>query len=133
LKITGPVEAKNSWREIEAAYKAQFPSRKVLYSRFEKGEGHIGVGTHKQEEAKLKEETKMKLGTEEFVIREPTAAEMEKFWADHGSHFNLCTSKKLTLSSNILLYLIELKKKKAEKEKRNMKIAVKLGDYTYFL
>lgn len=99
LKIVGPPETKNTWREIEGAYKEKFPTRKVLYSRFEKGDGHIAISTYKQEEEKLKAEVKLPVGTDEFTIRVLTEAESEAFWKDHGSHFNLCTSKKLTLSS----------------------------------
>lgn len=123
LGIAGPEEAKSNWREMETIYKQLYPDRKVLYSRYDKGHGHIGISSSKVDVAKVSEEVKLKVGAEEFVIKKLEAPELEKFWGEHGTHFNLCTNKKLSLS--------KLKKKKAEREKRNPQISVTLGDFTY--
>ena len=123
LEMVGPAEAKNSWRQVETAYKGMFPTRKVLYSRFDKGNGQVLISSHKQDVEKVCEKVVIKLDTEEFVIQKLEKEGLEKFWAEHGNHYNLCTNKKLSLS--------KLKRKKAEKEKRNPTISVTLGDYTY--
>ncbi len=99
LSLTGPVEAKNSWRQVEAAYKEKFPDRKVLYSRYDKGEGQLVVSSHKQDPAKVAEEVKLKLEDEEFTLKKLEGEGLDKFWAEHGNHYNLCTNKKLSLSS----------------------------------
>jgi hypothetical protein len=99
MEITGPEEAKNSWRQVETSYKEKFPTRKVLYSRYDKGLGHLVVSKHKQDTAKLLEEVKIKLDEEDFTIKKLEGAGLDKFWAEHGTHFNLCTNKKLSLSS----------------------------------
>jgi len=107
LEMIGPVEAKNNWRAVENAYKEKFPERKVLYSRFDKGKGHIAISSHKQEVAKLSEEVKLKLGDEEFVIKKMDQEGLDKFWKEHGDHFNMCTNKKLSLSSILIICLIK--------------------------
>lgn len=105
LGLTGPAEAKNSWRQVETAYKAQFPGRKVLYSRYEKGDGQIVVSSYKQDPAKVAEEVKIKLDDEEFTINKLEGDKLEKFWSEHGNHYNLCTNKKLSLSSILRAWL----------------------------
>ena len=102
MEIVGPEEAKNSWRQVETSYKEKFPDRKVLYSRFDKGQGHLVVSAYKQDPAKLAEEVKIKLDLEEFTIKKLEGAGLDKFWTEHGTHFNICTNKKLSLSSKSL-------------------------------
>lgn len=106
MGIAGPENAKNSWRQVETAYKDQFKDRKVLYSRYEAGKGHIVISSYKQDPAKLAEELKIKLDDEEFTIKKLEGEELDKFWAEHGTHFNLCSNKKLSISSTLLIFLI---------------------------
>eukprot|EP00826_Nyctotherus_ovalis_P064886 TRINITY_DN9528_c0_g2_i2.p1 TRINITY_DN9528_c0_g2~~TRINITY_DN9528_c0_g2_i2.p1 ORF type:complete len:257 (-),score=106.35 TRINITY_DN9528_c0_g2_i2:472-1242(-) len=131
MGIEGPQEPKNNWRQIETDYKEKYPDRKVLYTRYDKGEGQIIVSSNKQDLTKLTEELKIKIGDDEFVVKKLEDEKLEKFWAEHGNHYNGCVNKKLSLSSNFPYKDIELKKKKADREKKNAKIAVKLGDTTY--
>ena len=99
MEIVGPAETKSNWRQLETKYKEMFPARKVLYSRYDKGCGHVAVSSFKQDLAEVEKEVKIKLDLEEFTIRKPDKPTLEKFWAEHGTHFNLCTNKKLSLSS----------------------------------
>ncbi len=133
MEMTGPKEPKNSWRQVENAYKEKFKDRKVLYSRFDAGKGHMVVSSFKHDPAKIAEELKIKLDEEEFTIKKLEGEGLEKFWAEHGAHYNLCANKKLSLSSigKNKSSCVEIRRKKAEKEKQNPKISVTLGDYTY--
>ena len=101
MGIDGPVEPKNNWRQIETDYKAKHPDRKVLYTRYDKGAGQIIICSNKQDVIKLAEPFSIKVGDEEFKISKLEGDKLEKFWAEHGNHYNLCVNKKLSLSSSL--------------------------------
>ena len=98
MGIEGPWHSKRNWREIEANYKKTFPDRKIIYTRYNKGAGQIIISSNKQDKAKLTKEFKVKLGNDEFVIKELKGYKLDNFWKKHGSHYKSCANKKLSLS-----------------------------------
>jgi len=99
MGIEGPLDPKSNWRQIEVNYKETFPDRKVIYTRYDKGAGQIIISSNKQDKGKLTEEFKVKLGDDEFIIKKLEGDKLDKFWTEHGNHYNSCANKKLSLSS----------------------------------
>ena len=128
--IRTQAKSTTNWREIERKIKEGNPTFKLLYSRFSDCEGQLlisSVHTPKEEVAKL---DKLKIVVEgaEFVLSLPTKDDTEKFWKDHGSHFQMCMSKKITIAKKKLK---SMKKKVKEELNQKVKGPFVLGEITY--
>jgi hypothetical protein len=74
---------------------------KVVYSRFSEKIGHIGlsqVRLNKEQYEKAITE-KLKVGEEEFDIKKAEGTISDEFWASHGSHYQMCASRKIQMMS----------------------------------
>jgi len=94
----------------------------VVYLRFNKTSGHIGIYRYNDNEIKFQPE--FELEGVKFTVKKCEGDELINFWKDHGSHFEMCVGKNK-----------QMKDRKGKKGKRvdpnELKKEVTLGDETF--
>lgn len=98
--ITSKTKTATNWRDIEKKIKEASASFKILYSRFSECEGQLLISSvnSTKEDVKKLDAFKVTLEDNEFTLTIPTKEQAEKFWTDHGSHFQMCMAKKITIA-----------------------------------
>jgi hypothetical protein len=128
--ITTTAKSTTNWRDIERKIKEGNPTYKILYSRFSDCEGQLlisSVKTTKDEVAKL-DGLKISAEATEFLIKTPTKEQTEAFWKNHGSHFQMCMAKKITIAKKKIK---SMKKKEKAELNQKAKGPFILGGITY--
>mmetsp|Transcript_43387 Transcript_43387/g.49906 ORF Transcript_43387/g.49906 Transcript_43387/m.49906 type:complete len:332 (+) Transcript_43387:119-1114(+) len=87
-------EAEITWKGIKEAFNEKFPDMELEYTRYNETnkEGHISIYT--QQDTAFEEVFKgVKVGEQEVEIYRMTKTDMQKFFNDHGGHYEKCTAK----------------------------------------
>ena len=121
LKISSEKDTEIKWKTMSDEFKNKNKALNVVYFRFTKSTGHIGVRRKKNEILNFTD--KMILENTELTIEKCEGDDLINFWKEHGKHFEMC------LSDN------DRKKgiKRKEKKKKNvdkLKETVVLGGET---
>lgn len=114
------------WKGIVDKVKEKCPKVKVPYVRSDAQSGEIAVSKHKLQKATLDGLLALKLEHEghEFVFRQLDGEDLEKFWGDHGGHYQYCIKPKMRTAKKFATQLRQKKSKaKAEKAKAQYEIA----------
>ena len=98
--ITSQAKTATNWRDIEKKIKEASSSYKILYSRFSDCEGQLLISSvnSTKEDVKKLDALKVTVESNDFILSIPTKEQSEKFWTDHGSHFQMCMAKKITIA-----------------------------------
>lgn len=101
------IEAKEkaNWRDLEKDFALLYPSLRILYSRADEEQtGHLAVcnlGLNQDDLDKLYKTGIESLG-KQFTFKECDKEELNKFWADHGTHYQMCAGQKLRRLKKLL-------------------------------
>jgi hypothetical protein len=117
LEIHSDKEVDFKWQIVQDEFKKLNPSLKVIYVRFNKDSGHVGV--IKTEDLKFVEE--FNIQGINFTVQKCEGDNLINFWKDHGNHFEFCLGKGKRNDH---------KNKKGRKDKNTLKKSVKLGNET---
>jgi len=85
---------KPNWRDLEHDITAAFPDFRILYSRAdEEKTGHLAICNIGLNEEKVEEFLKKGVVSKEkhFSFAVCDKEELNKFWADHGTHYQMCS------------------------------------------
>lgn len=118
VAVKGETDIK--WQKIHDNYKKDNPNLNVVYMRFNKNEGNIGVTQSSNKEVEFR--TDLRIENVDFKVSKCEGEDLITFWKDHGSHFEHCLSKKTRNNKN--------KKKQNKFELRN---PVELGGEMYII
>lgn len=94
----------------------------MVYLRFNKTDGHIGIYRHSNNEVKFVEN--FDLNGIKFTIKKCEGDNLIEFWKDHGSHFEFCVGRNKRVKDN------KGKRGGNRKDKVALNKSVKLGDET---
>ena len=115
LRITTEADSEIKWKQVNEKIKEDNKNLKIIYIRFNKNEGHLGV----KRDSSLEFKNDFKITETLFKLRYCEPQELVEFWENHGSHFDGCIKKNHAL-------------KKKQNEKTLLKNPTRLGDLTYF-
>ena len=117
LTISSDKETEIKKEDIESKYKSINPSLSIVYTRFNKNEGHFAVLPIEEnaEKDKINFEKEFDIEGIKFKVNLCEGKELEKFMDENKSNLDLCLNKK---------------KSKKEKKKKNTKLneSINLGD-----
>ena len=93
-------EEKPSWRDLEKEIQSKFPSLKLLYSRMDEKVGQLAFSSDKIDNEALESLLKSTVTSAgfEYTFKYPSEDDLKKFWEQHGSHYEMCSSQKLRRS-----------------------------------
>ena len=89
VSVNGDTDIK--WQKIHDTFKLENKNLNVIYMRFSKNEGQIGVTKHSNSEIEFKED--LKVDNIDFKVSKCNGEDLINFWKDHGSHFEHCIGK----------------------------------------
>lgn len=89
VSVNGDTDIK--WQKIMEYLRVENKHLNVVYMRFNKNEGHIGVTRHSNSEIEVKEN--LKVENVDFKVTKCEGEDLINFWKDHGSHFEHCIGK----------------------------------------
>ena len=87
LEIHSDKEIDFKWKDINEEFKRINPKLNIIYLRFNKDSGHIGINGN----GKWTEE--FDLQNYHFTVKKCEGDNLIDFWKDHGSHFEMCVGK----------------------------------------
>ena len=92
LKITSDQEVKSRWKAIQMEYQRLNPLLNIVYMRFNKNEGHIGII---QNSGKVVEIFKNKFEFEgvNYELKKCEGDDLINFWKEHGGHYENCVKR----------------------------------------
>lgn len=120
-EIHSEKEVDFKWKKIQEELRALKPHLEIIYIRFNKNEGHLGLYKYPNQEVDLPE--KFTVEGFEFTIKKCEGDNLINFWKDHGSHFELCIGKNKKLEK-------KTKKDEKKREENTLKEPLTLGDET---
>jgi hypothetical protein len=91
LEIRSDKEIEFRWKEIQDEYKRLNTELNVVYLRFNKDNGHIGLFKNRDEELTFIKE--FILNNTNFTVKKCEGDNLIDFWKIHGGHFELCIGK----------------------------------------
>jgi hypothetical protein len=88
---------KVDWKTLVEGVKEKCTKIKVAYVRSDEKTGEIAISKHKLAKATLDELLALKITANEaeFTFRMLDGEDLEKFWQDHGGHYQFCIRPKL--------------------------------------
>lgn len=122
LQISSDKEPEFKWKAIQDEFKNLNKNLKVVYLRFNKDQGHIGVFNSNPE---LKFSENFEIEGVKFTVKKCEGDDLIEFWKDHGGHFEMCIGRNKRQDN---------KKGRREKKKVDpnyLRNPVNLGDETY--
>jgi hypothetical protein len=120
LEINSDKEVEFKWKPIQDEFKSLNPSLEIIYLRFNKDQGHIGIYRHSNKDVKFVDN--FELNGVKFTITKCEGDNLIQFWKDHGTHFEYCVGRNKRVKDN--------KNKKGSRDKNTLKTPVKLGNET---
>ncbi len=91
LLITSENEVGFKWKEIQDEYHKLNPNLHIVYMRFQKKEGHIGI--FHDTKKNLNFIKKFNLKEVDFTVKKCEGDDLINFWKDHGSHYENCVKR----------------------------------------
>lgn len=123
LEIQSDKEIEFKWKEISDEFRSLNPSIDIVYLRFNKTDGHIGVYRHSSN-TDVKFVESFELNGVKFTVKKCEGDNLIQFWKDHGSHFEFCVGRNKRVKEN------KNKRGGNVREKNDLKKAVTLGNET---
>lgn len=117
LIVKSDKEVERKWKSIQDEFRSLNPHIEVVYARFKNTEGHFVVLKRPHQELKFTENFEFE-GIN-FTVKKCEGDELIDFWKEHGSHYEMCTSRNKRMN------------KKDNKNSTNLKEPIKLGDEVY--
>lgn len=123
LLVTSDKEPEFKWKAIQDKFKELNPDLNVVYLRFNKDQGHIGI--YKSPKTELDFVKTFEIDGVNFKVEKCEGDALIDFWKDHGSHFEMCVGRN------------KKQDKKGKKDKKKvtdntfLKNSVTLGDETF--
>jgi len=123
LKIWPSKETEIKWKQILEEFKNTNKHLNVVYIRFNKNEGNIGVQRKRNEAINFA--NKISVQGTDFTVEKCEGDDLINFWKEHGKHFEKCLEEKNKKKGTA---------KKVDKKKKNndrLKNEVILGGEKY--
>jgi len=124
LEISSDKEPEFRWKLIQDEYRSLNPNLNVVYLRFNKNHGHIGLFINEGKDSNFIES--FELQGIKLSVKKCEGDQLIDFWKDHGGHFELCIGKKKGDKNDK-----KGRKNKNKKDPNQLKTSVVLGGETF--
>jgi hypothetical protein len=91
LEISSDKEVEFKWKDIQDEFKLLNPKLNIVYLRFNKDNGHIGLFKNPDEELTYTKE--FSLNGINFTVGKCEGDNLIDFWKIHGGHFEMCIGR----------------------------------------
>jgi hypothetical protein len=92
LEIHSDQEIEFKWKDLQEEFRRLNPNLNVVYLRFNKQDGHIGLFKKSDEDLKFTEE--FEFNGVKFTVKRCEGDNIIDFWKIHGTHFEICIGRK---------------------------------------